>query len=103
MTIGMSIAIVIIAGFAGWMAWQRRHRKMVVTPKLVDATAPEFLAHRAFIRGNTCLFSGDVEEAIAAFQQACELDPHHPHAAKRLAEAEQNLTGQAKEVTAGAV
>ena len=99
MTMGISIAIVIISGFAGWMVWQKRRGKMAVVPTSTDEIAPEDLAQRAFTRGNTCLFSGEVEEAIAAFQRALELNPHHPHAAKRLAEAEHRRTMQAKEAT----
>ena len=89
MTIGIGIAIVIVAGFAGWMVWQRRRGKMATAPTSTNEIAPETLAHWAFIHGNTCLFKGEVEDAIDAFQRALELNPEHPHAAKRLAEAEQ--------------
>jgi cytochrome c-type biogenesis protein CcmH/NrfG len=47
-----------------------------------------FLAHKAFVHGNTCLMEEKFTEAIAAFHQARELDPNHPHVAGRLVEAE---------------
>ena len=47
---------------------------------------PENLAHKAFVHGNTCLMEGKFTEAIAAFHQAREIDPKHPHVTGRLAE-----------------
>jgi cytochrome c-type biogenesis protein CcmH/NrfG len=46
------------------------------------------VAHKAFMHGNSCVAEGDFAEAIAAFRQARELDPTHPHVAARLADAE---------------
>jgi cytochrome c-type biogenesis protein CcmH/NrfG len=46
------------------------------------------LALHAFTRANSYLAEGKFAEAIAAFQQARELDPKRAHVAERLAEAE---------------
>jgi cytochrome c-type biogenesis protein CcmH/NrfG len=46
------------------------------------------LALKAFAHGNSCLAEGKFAEATAAFRQALELDPKHPHIAGRLAEVE---------------
>jgi cytochrome c-type biogenesis protein CcmH/NrfG len=45
-------------------------------------------ALKAFVHGNTCLKEGKFAEATAAFHQARELEPKHPHIAGRLAEVE---------------
>jgi cytochrome c-type biogenesis protein CcmH/NrfG len=53
----------------------------------VPGTIPrETLALRAFAHGNSCLAEGRFPEAIAAFEQAREIAPKHPHVAGRLAE-----------------
>lgn len=54
---------------------------------------PERLAFDAFTHGNSCGAEGKFADAIAAFQQARELDPKRPHVADRLAEAARRQTG----------
>jgi len=49
---------------------------------------PETLVFDAFTHGNACLAEGKFADAIAAFQQARELDPKRLLLADRLAEAE---------------
>jgi hypothetical protein len=49
---------------------------------------PENLVHKAFVHGNTRLMERKFTEAIAAFHQAREIDPKHPHVTGRLAEVE---------------
>ncbi len=102
MILGLYIVLVIIAVYAGWTVWQSRRGKTPAAAISTESIAPEVLAQQTFIRGNTHLFNGEVEEAIAAFQRALELNPHHPHAAKRLAEAEQRRTVQGKTATIAA-
>jgi len=48
----------------------------------------ETLALDAFAHGNSYLAEGKFDEAIAAFNQARELDPKRAHVANRLAEVE---------------
>jgi cytochrome c-type biogenesis protein CcmH/NrfG len=50
--------------------------------------SPKELAHNAFTEGNTYLAQGEFAKATAAFHQALELDPKHPHVTGRLAEIE---------------
>jgi hypothetical protein len=81
--------VVAVVACAGWMAWRRwsdwRTPAASGTP---EETPPETLAFEAFTHGNTCLAEGKFADAIAAFQQARELDPKRLHVADRLAEAE---------------
>ena len=86
----MSIVIVIfvIVG-AGWFAWRsRRYQQASALRASSQARPKENVAHNAFVRGNTCLMEGKFDEARAAFHQARELEPRHPHIAGRLAEVE---------------
>lgn len=102
MVIVISLVIAMIATWAGWKVWQSLFKKAAIASIPTEAVAPEVSAHQAFIRGNAYLFNGEVDEAIGAFQRALELDPQHPHAAKRLAEAEQCRTVQNQETTVNA-
>ena len=93
---GSVIVLVVIVMLAGWIVWRRRHRwqgsTAAVSPK---GMFPENLAHKAFVHGNTCLMEGKFTEAIAAFHQAREIDPKHPHVAGRLAEVERQQQQEA--------
>lgn len=62
-----------------------------------EEMSPADLAHKAFVHGNTCLAKKDFTEALASFEQALDLNPRHPHAANRHAEAERCQSAQAKE------
>ena len=81
----MIVLIVLCIGGIVWRRWRRRHAYAMP----VSREAPhETLAHQAFTHGNSCLAAGQFAEAIAAFHQARELEPKHPHVAGRLAEVE---------------
>ena len=86
---GSVVVIVVIVMLAGWIVWRRRRRghtsAAAVSP---EGMSPADLAHKAFAHGNTCLMEGKFAEATAAFHQARELEPKHPHVAGRLAEVE---------------
>jgi tetratricopeptide (TPR) repeat protein len=72
---------------AGGIVWRRRHRWHAYTTPVSPGTIPrETIALRAFAHGNACLAEGKFAEAIAAFEQAREIEPKHPHVAGRLAE-----------------
>jgi hypothetical protein len=80
------LVIAIVLG-AGWMVWGRRgHWRTPAASGPPAGLTPERLAFEAFTHGNTCLAAGQFAEAIAAFQQARELDPKRPHVTERLAE-----------------
>jgi cytochrome c-type biogenesis protein CcmH/NrfG len=82
------IMLVIVAG-VGWIAWRRRRLRQASALRASHQARPhENVAHKAFVHGNTCLMEGKLDEASAAFHQALELDPKHPHVAGRLAEVE---------------
>jgi len=86
---GSAVIIAIIAGCTGWIVLRRRHRRHVSTTAARPDLAPrENFALKAFAHGNTCLMEGKFAEATAAFHQARELEPKHPHVAGRLAEVE---------------
>ena len=98
MGIGISIAVVSIALCVGLIVELRRRGKqesLSVRPVIMSREAQ---AQKAFVQGNTCLFNGEVAEAIAFFQRALDLDPNHPHAAKRLREAEQRQAEEPNEL-----
>lgn len=86
---GSLIATIVIVVCAGWILlrrWRGRQAHAAsVSPKVM---LPQNLAHQAFAHGNTCLSEGNFSEATAAFHQARERDPKHPHVAGRLAEVE---------------
>ncbi len=83
------ILLAVIIVVAGGIVWMRRRRGSVRTDQLPPEGIPrETLALDAFTHGNSCLAEGKFEDAIAAFQQARELDPKRPHIADRLAEVE---------------
>lgn len=87
----MSSMVVMLAVIvcAGLIVWRRQYRKYVSTAAVSPEGMPrENVALKAFAHGNTCLSEGKFAEAIAAFQQARELEPKHPHVAGRLAEVE---------------
>jgi hypothetical protein len=84
--LSMGILAVIVLCAAG-IVWRRRRRWHAYTTPVSPGTIPrETSALRAFAHGNSCLAEGKFAEAIAAFQQAREIEPKHPHVAGRLAE-----------------
>jgi hypothetical protein len=83
-TIGMLAVIMLYAGGIAWMLRHRWHAE--TTPVSSGTLRRETLALRAFAHGNSCLAEGRFPEAIAAFEQARELEPQHPHVTGRLAE-----------------
>jgi len=83
------IILVCIGLCIGWIVWMRRHRARVYTAPATPGGMPrETLALDAFAHGNSYLAEGKFDEAIAAFNQARELDPKRAHVANRLAEVE---------------
>ena len=79
----MLVVIMLGTGVIVWRWWRRRYAyAMPVAP----AAPHETLAHQAFTHGNSCLAAGQFADAIAAFHEACALEPTHPHVAGRLAE-----------------
>jgi predicted negative regulator of RcsB-dependent stress response len=94
------VIIMIIVVCAGWVVWRRyrRHASTAVVPP--EALPRENVALKAFAHGNTCLAEGKFAEATAAFHQARELEPTHPHVAGRLAEVDRRQ--QAASATAPA-
>ena len=79
------LAVIVLC--AGGIVWRRRRRWHAFTTPVSPGTIPRAtLALRAFAHGNSCLAEGKFAEAIAAFQQAREIEPKHPHVAGRLAE-----------------
>jgi tetratricopeptide (TPR) repeat protein len=86
--VGM-IMLVVIGLCIGWIVWMRRHRARVYTAPAAPGGMPrETFALDAFAHGNSYLAEGKFDEAIAAFNQARELDPKRAHVANRLAEVE---------------
>jgi hypothetical protein len=82
------VVIMVIVVCAGWVVW-RRYRDRTSTGGVSPEAIPrENFALKAFAHGNTCLAEGKFAEATAAFHQARELEPTHPHVAGRLAEVE---------------
>ena len=77
------LALIIVG--TGLIVWRRRNRGQAA---IADGPPPENFALKAFAHGNTCLAEGKFDDAIAAFRQALELEPKHPHVAGRLAEVE---------------
>lgn len=94
MEIVVIIAVMIVC--AGWIAWRRRQRGNAAVAIASEGRPGENPAHKAFAHGNSCLAAGQLAQAAAAFRQAQELDPAHPHVAGRLAEVERQ---QAASVT----
>ena len=86
------VSVVILMGIGlgiGVIIWMRRRRwQAYATPDSPVVMPRETLALHAFAHGNTCLAAGQFAEAIAAFHQAREFKPEHPHVAGRLAEVE---------------
>src|SRR6266568_2440655 len=79
------LAVIVLC--AGVIVWRRRRRWHAFTTPVSPGTIPRAtLALRAFAHGNSCLAEGKFTEAIAAFEQAREIEPKHPHVAGRLAE-----------------
>ena len=84
--VSLVVLAVIILG-VGWIVWRRRRRGQAYTAPITPAGLPgATLALHAFAHGNSYLAEGKFAEAIAAFHQARELEPQHPHVAARLAE-----------------
>ena len=65
---------------------RRRRWQAYATPVSPGVIPRETSALNAFAHGNSCLAAGQFAEAIAAFHQAREIEPKHPHVAGRLAE-----------------
>lgn len=86
LSIGIFAVIVLCIGGLVWR--RRRHRYVPTMPSSPETIPSQTLAFRAFAHGNACLAEGKFPEAIAAFQQAREIEPKHPHIAGRLAEVE---------------
>lgn len=84
---GSVVIIAVIVVCTGGIVWWRRHRGHGSTA-VVPPRPRENFALKAFAHGNTCLAEGKFAEATAAFHEARELDPKHPHVAGRLAEVE---------------
>jgi hypothetical protein len=82
----MTIVIVLCIGGIVWM--RRRRQQADALPVSLGGIPPKTLALKAFAHGNSCLAEGKFAEANAAFHEALELDPKHPHIAGRLAEVE---------------
>lgn len=81
------IILVVIGLCIGGIVWRRRLRwQAYATPVSPGAIPRETLVLKAFARGNACLAEGKFADAVAAFHQARELDPKHPHVTSRLAE-----------------
>jgi Flp pilus assembly protein TadD len=81
------LAVVVLC--IGGIVWMRRRRWQAYTKSVSPQAIPSAtLALHAFAHGNSCLAAGKFAEAIAAFHQARELEPKHPHVAGRLAEVE---------------
>lgn len=85
---GIIVVMLVIAVGAAWIAWRRRRHGQASTAVSPQAISPAALAHKAFVHGNSCLMEGKFDEARAAFRQAREIEPKHPHVAGRLAEVE---------------
>ena len=95
------VVMIVIIVCAGGIVWWRRHRGRASTPAVPPESLPrENFALKAYAHGNTCLAEGKFAEATAAFHQARELEPKHPHVAARLAEVERQQ--QAASATAPA-
>jgi len=98
---GSVIVILVIVVCAGGIVWWRRRRRHASTAAVSSEDMPrENVALKAFAHGNTCLAEGKFAEATAAFHQARELEPTHPHVAGRLAEVDRQQ--QAASATAPA-
>ena len=83
------VMLVVIVLCIGGIVWMRRRRwQAYATPDSPAVIPRETLALNAFAHGNSCLAAGKFTEAIAAFHQAREIEPKHPHVAGRLAEVE---------------
>ena len=67
---------------------RRRRWHAYTTPVSPGVIPGETSALNAFAYGNSCLAAGKFAEATAAFHQALEIEPKHPHVASRLAEVE---------------
>ena len=83
---GNVVVILVAVVGVGWIV-SRWYRGRTATVQPEDKPR-ENLALKAFAHGNTCLMEGKFDEATAAFHQAHELEPKHPHIAGRLAEVE---------------
>ena len=78
----------IVLGIGGIIWMRRRRRQAYATPVSPGGIPRATLALHAFAHGNSCLAAGQFAEATAAFHQAREIEPKHPHVAGRLAEVE---------------
>jgi hypothetical protein len=68
------------------MIWRRLREQAASAAVSPEGRPRENFALKAFAHGNTCLAEGKFADATAAFHEARELDPKHPHVAGRLAE-----------------
>jgi Flp pilus assembly protein TadD len=83
------VILIVIVLCTGGIVWLRRRRWQAYSTAVSPGVIPrETLALQAFAHGNSCLAAGQFTEAIAAFHQAREIEPKHPHVAGRLAEVE---------------
>lgn len=86
---GIVVVMLVIVVGAAWIAWRRRRHGQAYAVRVPPQGRPhDNVAHKAFVRGNTCLMEGKLDEASAAFHQARAFDPKHPHVTGRLAEVE---------------
>lgn len=94
---GSVFVMAVIVGCAGWIVWRCRRRGHASTAAVpLEGMPRKNSALNAFAHGNTCLMEGKFAEATAAFHQARELEPKHPHVAGRLAEVERRQAASAR-------
>lgn len=90
---GFVIVMLVIVVGAGWFTWSRRRYRQAHALRISSQSRPhENIAHHAFVKGNTCLREEKFDEARAAFHQARDLEPKHPHVAGRLTEVDRQQT-----------
>jgi tetratricopeptide (TPR) repeat protein len=93
--VSLIVLAVIVLG-AGGILWRSRRRwRAYAAPVTLEGIPRETLALHAFTLGNSYLAEGKFAEAIAAFQQAREIDPKRAHVAERLAEAQRQQAASA--------
>ena len=93
----VSVVMIVVIGLCiGGVVWMRRRRWQAYDPPVSPGgVSRENSVLKTFAYGNSCLAEGKFAEAIAAFHQARELEPKHPHVAGRLAEVERQQAASA--------